>query len=146
MEAHDELALNRKAPPGPNVTAIERVWEVFEAKGLVAATEELVRISHEDVEIHSYMAHGAARPGEDKAGVLRGAEQVTAYYRKADEEGVSVKARAKSFEVDGDSVVVRGSVRVVRPDRSFAETKLLFIYHFRDGLIDEITWQPRAGE
>jgi len=122
------------------------VWELLEAKGTVAATEQLMRISHEDVEFHSYMAQGAARPGDGEVGVLRGAEQVMAYYRKADQEGVSVKARAKSFEVDGDSVVVRGSVRVVRPDRSFAETKLLFTYHFRDGLIDEITWQPRAGD
>ena len=58
----------------------------------------------------------------------------------------TVTARARSFEVEGDSVVVRGSARVVRPDGSFAETKLSWTYRFRDGLIDQISWQPRAGD
>lgn len=145
MDARDELALNRGAPPGPNMAAIEKVWELLEAEGFVPATDELLRLSHEDVELHSYLARGAALPG-DEVEVLHGVEQVRAFYRTAQQQGVSVKARARSFEVDGESVVVRGSVRVVRPDGSFAETKLLFTYHFRDGLIDEIRWQPRAGE
>ena len=29
---------------------------------------------------------------------------------------------------------------------AFAETKLRWTYRFRDGLIDEINWQPRAGD
>jgi hypothetical protein len=41
---------------------------------------------------------------------------------------------------------VRGSARIVRPDGSFAEAKLRWTYRFRDGLIDEINWQPRAGD
>jgi ketosteroid isomerase-like protein len=145
MDAHDELAVNRGAPPASSIASIERVWKLLESEGLGPAIEELMRLSHEDVELHSYVARGAALPG-DEAEVLRGVEQVRAYYRNAQQQGVSVKARARSFEADGDSVVVRGSVRVVRPDGSFAETKLLFSYHFRDGLIDEIGWQPRAGE
>ena len=48
--------------------------------------------------------------------------------------------------VVGDSVVVRGSMRLTRPDGSFAETKLSWTYHFRDGLVDEVGWEPRAGE
>ena len=69
-----------------------------------------------------------------------------AFIRRTTDEGVSIKASARSFDVEGDSVVVRGSARVVRPDGSFAETKLRWTYHFRDGLIDEISWQPRAGD
>jgi hypothetical protein len=146
MDSHDELALNPAAPPGPSLAAIQNVWSVLESSGLVAATEELMRLSHEEVELHSYVARGAARPGEDEVEPMHGAEEITAFVQRAVERGVSVRARARSFDLDGDSVVVRGSVRVVRPDGSFAETKLRWTYRFRDGLIDEITWQPRAGD
>ena len=69
-----------------------------------------------------------------------------AFVRKATGEGVTIKARARAFDVEGDTVAVRGSARVRRPDGSFAETKLRWTYRFRDGLIDEINWQPRAGD
>jgi ketosteroid isomerase-like protein len=145
MDSHDELAVNRSAPPGPNLAAIQKVWEIFEASGPMAATEELVRISHENVELHSYIARGVASPGEGEE-VIRGREEILAFFGRTTEEGVSIKARARSFEVEGDSVMVRGSARVVRPDGSFAETKLRWTYRFRDGLIEEISWQPRAGD
>lgn len=145
MESHDELAVGRAAPPGPNLAAVQKVWRLHESSGTLAATEELMRISHEDVEVRSYTAHAAASPGERDVEAMRGSEAVMAFYRKADEDGVSIRARAKSFDVEGDSVVVRGTVRVVRPDGSFAESKLRFSYHFRDGLIDEIAWRSGAG-
>ena len=146
MDSHDELAVNREAPPVPKLAAIQKVWEIFEESGPLAATEELMTISHENVELHSYIARGVARPGDDAAEVIRGRDEVIAFVRGTTDEGVSVKARARSFDVEGDNVVVRGSARVVRPDGSFAETKLRWTYHFRDGLIDEISWQPRAGD
>jgi ketosteroid isomerase-like protein len=146
MDSHDELAVNRAARPGPNLAAVQNVWRVQESSGTLAAIDELMRLSHEDVELRSYVAHAAASPGNRDVNVMRGSEEIMAFYRTADEEGVSARARAKSFEVEGDSVVVRGTVRVVRPDGSFAESKLRFIYHFRDGLIDEISWQSRAGD
>jgi ketosteroid isomerase-like protein len=146
MDSHDELALNRAVPPGPNLAAIQKVWELLDASGPLAAIEELMRISHENVELHSYLARGAARPGEAGEEVIRGREEVLAFFRRTTDEGISIRARARSFDVEGDTVVVRGSVRVVRADGSFAETKLSYSYHFRDGLIDEITWQPRAGD
>jgi ketosteroid isomerase-like protein len=146
MDSHDELATNREAPPGPNLAAIQRVWEIFEASGPLAATEQLMKISHEHVELNSYIARGVAPPGEAEADVIRGREEIMAFLRRTTGDGVSVKARARSFDVEGDSVLVRGSARVVRRDGSFAETKLRWTYHFRDGLIDEINWQPRAGD
>jgi ketosteroid isomerase-like protein len=146
MDSHDELAVNRSAPPAPNLAAIQKVWEALDAGGPLAAAEELMRISHEDVELHSYLARGAARPGERDDEAIRGREDVMAFLRRTTDEGVTVTARARSFEVEGDSVVVRGSARVVRPDGSFAETKLSWTYRFRDGLIDRISWRPRAGD
>jgi hypothetical protein len=146
IDSHDELAVNSAAPPGPNLASIQKVWEILEASGPLAAAEELMRISHENVEMHSYLARGAARPGEAKDEVIRGREAVVAFFRRSTDEGVSVRARAQSFELEGDSVVVRGSARVGRPDGSFAEAKLRWTYRFRDGLIDEISWQPRAGD
>ena len=145
MDSHDELAVNRPAPPVPNLAAIQKVWEIFEASGPMAATEEVMGLSHENVELHSYIARGVAPPGEAEE-VIRGREEILAFFGKTMDDGVSIKARARSFEVEGNSVIVRGSARVVRPDGSFAETKLRWTYRFRDGLIDEISWQPRAGD
>ncbi len=144
--SHDELAVDRQASPERNLVAIQKVWEIFEASGPVAATEELMKISHENVEIRSYVARGVAKPGEDEPELVRGREEVVAFVRKATGEGVSIKARARAFELEGDTVVVRGSARVRRPDGSFAEAKLRWTYRFRDGLVDEINWQPRAGD
>jgi hypothetical protein len=145
MDSHDELAVNRPAAAGPNLAAIQKVWEIFEASGPMAATEEVMRLSHENVELHSYIARGVAPPGEGEE-VIRGREEILAFFGKTMDEGVSIKARARSFEVEGNSVIVRGSARVVRPDGSFAETKLRWTYRFHDGLIEEISWQPRAGD
>jgi hypothetical protein len=145
-DSHDELAVNRASPPGPRLAAIQKVWELLETGGPLAAAEALMLISHEDVELHSYVARRAAPPGVVAAEVMHGREEVMAFLRKATDDGVSIKASAKSFELEGDSVVARGSVRVVRPDGSFAETKLSWRYRFREGLIDEISWQPRAGD
>jgi ketosteroid isomerase-like protein len=146
MDSHDELAVNRPASPTTNLAAIQKAWELFEASGPLAATEALMSISHENVELRSYVARGVARPGEDEAEVIQGREEIVAFFRKTTDEGVSVRARATGFDVEGDSVRVSGSARVVRPDGSFAEAKLRWTYRFRDGLIDEISWQPRAGD
>jgi len=145
MNSHDELAVNRPASPQRNLAAIQKVWEIFEASGPLAAAEELTKISHENVEMRSYVARGVAQPGEE-ADVVRGREEVMAFLRRTTDEGVSIKARARSFDLDGDTVAVRGSARVIRPDGSFAEAKLRWTYHFRDGLVDEINWEPRAGD
>ena len=147
MDTHDDLAVNRAAPPEPNLAAIQKVWEIFEASGALAASEELMAISHENVEMRSYIARGVARPGDgEEAEVIRGREEVIAFMRRTTEAGVSIKVRIRSFDVEGDSVLVSASARVVRPDGSFAETKLRWTYRFRGGLVEEINWQPRAGD
>ena len=144
--SRDELSVKRPASPESNLAVIRKVWEIFEASGPLAATEELMKISHENVEMRSYVARGVAQPGEDEPEQVRGREEVMAFVRQATGQGVSIKARARAFDVEGDTVAVRGSARVRRPDGSFAEAKLRWTYRFRDGLIDEINWQPRAGD
>ena len=144
--SHDELAVDRQASPERNLVAIQKVWEIFEASGPLVATEELMKISHENVEIRSYVARGVAQPGVGEPELVRGRDEVMAFVRKATGEGVSIKARARAFDLEGDTVAVRGSARVRRPDGSFAEAKLSWTYRFRDGLVDEINWQPRAGD
>ena len=144
--SRDELALDQQASPERNLVAIQKVWEIFEASGPLVATEELMKISHENVEMRSYVARGLAQPGDDEPDLVRGRDEVVAFVRQAADQGVSIKARARAFDVEGDTVAVRGSARVRRPDGSFAEAKLRWTYHFRDGLVDEVNWEPRAGD
>jgi ketosteroid isomerase-like protein len=146
MDSRNELAVNRAASPEANLAAIQKVWELFEASGELAATEALMSISHENVELRSYIARAVARPGEREGEAIHGREEILAFLRTTTDDGVSIKASARSFDLEGDSVRVSGSARVVRRDGSFAEAKLRWTYRFRDGLIDEISWQPRAGD
>jgi hypothetical protein len=56
-----------------------------------------------------------------------------------------VQSRARSFDLDGDAVVVSGSARVSRGDGSFAETNVRWTIRCRDGLVYSVTSAPRAG-
>ena len=130
---------------GSEVVAIRRVYELVNTCGVLAATEELMSFCHPDVEMHSYTARGVARPGEEPIDVLRGHTEILSFFRKAQADGLSVEARVRSFDVEQDGVVVNGSARVGRGDGSFAETKLRWVYRFRDGLVYSINAEPRAG-
>jgi hypothetical protein len=68
-----------------------------------------------------------------------------AFFRTRVESGFGFRLRARGFDVDADTVLVRGTIRVARPDGSFAESSVRWKFHFRDGLVDEISWEPRAG-
>jgi ketosteroid isomerase-like protein len=144
-DSHDELALDPDAVPGSELAAIRRVWEILAADGFLGAIEELVRISHPDIEFHSYSARGVARPGEEPVEVLRGRDEILSFFREATSEGLAVRSTARSFDLEGDAVVVTGSARVTRPDGSFAETKLRWLFHFREGLLYAVRWELRAG-
>ena len=39
-----------------------------------------------------------------------------------------------------------GSARVQRSEGGFAETQVRWTWRFRDGLISEADWEPRAGD
>ena len=93
-----------------------------------------------------YAGAGPASAGGGQHELLRGPEEIRDFFRRRSRAASSRSRAPRRFEVVGDSVVVRGSIRLTRPDGSFAETKITWNYHFRDGLIDEIGWEPRAGE
>jgi ketosteroid isomerase-like protein len=146
MDAHDDLTVAGGTTSTPDLAAIQRVYDRIAAEGAFAGIEELLTVCHEDVEMRSYAGSGPVSAGGGQQELLRGAEEIREFFRTSIESGFKPQPRAKTFQVAGDSVVVRGSIRLTRPDGSFAETKLSWNYHFRDGLVDEINWEPRAGE
>jgi ketosteroid isomerase-like protein len=78
--------------------------------------------------------------------VLRGPDEVRAFYRGQLEAGMAFTVRPSTFEERGDDVVlVNGSLRVVRPSGGFAESQLSWTYRFRDGRLQEVRGGPRRA-
>ncbi len=123
-----------KADPGANLRAVKEAFRVFTDEGAAAGVEALLLICHEDCRFSPPSAEGR---------VLEAHEEVRAYFSEALAAGTSVSVRPRIFDEDGDEVVVSGSMRVMRPDGSFAERQVRWIYRFRDGLIEEAGWGPR---
>lgn len=146
MEAHDDLPVTTSAASTPDLAGIRRVYELGAAEDALAGIEELLTFCHEDVEFRPYAGAGPSTFGAGRHELLQGREAVRDFFQTSLQSGYRPQPRARSFEVTGDSVIVRGSIRLTRPDGSFAETKLSWTYHFRDGLVDEVAWEPRAGE
>ena len=145
MEAHDDLTVAGGPTSTPDLAAIQRLYDRLADEGAMAGVEELLTFAHEDIEMRPYTATGPGSAGGGTQEVLRGPEEIREFFRTSIESGFKPQLRAKAFEVAGESVVVRGSIRLTRPDGSFAETKLSWTFHFRDGLVDDISWEPRAG-
>jgi hypothetical protein len=66
-----------------------------------------------------------------------------AFSREQATTGLTLLPRTLSFRERGDEVVVRGSLRVVRPTAGSAESQVTWTYRFRDGLLREAGWGPR---
>ena len=145
MDAHDDRTVASDTTSTPDLAAIQRVYDRVAAEGAFAGIEELLTLCHDDVEMRPYAGAGPASAGGGEQALLHGPEQIREFFRTSIESGFKPQPRAKAFQVIGDSVVVRGSIRLTRPDGSFAETKLSWTYHFHDGLVDEVSWEPRAG-
>src|SRR5918997_4023665 len=90
----------------PNVRVVKSVFEVLEESGMEAAIEHLLSHSHDDVEFAPYVGGGL---------VLRGPDEVRAFYRDQTASGTVLTARPSTIEECGDEVVVNGSLRVLRP-------------------------------
>jgi ketosteroid isomerase-like protein len=146
MDARDDVTMASTPTSTPDLAAIRRVYDLIDAQGVFAGIEELLTLCHDDVEMRPYAGSGPSSAGGGTQELLRGAEAIREFFRTSIESGFKPQPRAKALEVVGDSVVARGSIRLTRPDGSFAETKLRWTYHFRDGLVDEINWEPRAGD
>jgi ketosteroid isomerase-like protein len=118
----------------PNVRVVKETFDVLSEGGLEAAIEHLLGHSHDDVEFAPYVGDGV---------VLRGADEVRAFYRGQAESGTVMTARPSSIDECGDEVFVNGSLRVVRPTGGFAESQISWTYRFRDGRLEEVRGGPR---
>ncbi len=146
MEGRDDLPVTTDTAATPDLAGIRRVYERIAAEGTLAGIEELLAFCHEDVEFRPYAGAGPSSFGAGRHELLHGREAIRDFFQTSLQSGYRPQPRARSFDVTADSVIVRGSIRLTRPDGSFAETKLSWTYHFRDGLVDEVGWEPRAGE
>jgi ketosteroid isomerase-like protein len=121
----------------PNLRVVKGAFEVLGQAGLEAAIDHLLHHAHDDVEFWPYVADG---------NVLRGPEEVRAFFRGQLEAGIAFTARPSTFEECGDDeVVVNGSLRVVRSSGGFAESQLSWTYRFRDGRLQEVRGGPRRA-
>jgi ketosteroid isomerase-like protein len=120
----------------PNVRIVKGAFEALDESGLEAAIEHLLNHAYADVEFHPYV--GAGR-------VLRGPDEVRAFYRGQIEAGTVYTARPSSIEECGDEVVVNGSLRVLRSTGGFAESQITWTYRFRDGRLQGVRGGPRQA-
>ena len=118
-----------------NLLAIKEAFRAFTEDGVDAGVEALLSCAHEDC---------VFRPFSAGAPELHGHAKVRAHFRRAAQAGGTIEVRPQRFEENGDEVVVSGSIRVLRPGGGFAESQIRWIYTFRDGLVQEAHWGPRA--
>jgi ketosteroid isomerase-like protein len=130
IDPHDDPADSH------NVRIVKQVYDTLQEEGVEAGIERMLSEAHTDFEFRPYLA-------ADR--VLRGAEEVRAFFREQLATGTTLTLRPSSFEGAGDEVVVQGSVRVVRPAGGFSESQITWTYCFRDGRLAEAHWSPRQG-
>jgi hypothetical protein len=119
-----------------NMDVVKDAFDVLADEGLEAAVDHLLRHAHPDVEFRPYSADGR---------VLRGIDEIRAFYREQLAAGTSLVPHPTSFEEYGDEIVVKGSLRVVRPEGGFSESQISWTYRFEDGLLREAGWGPRQA-
>jgi ketosteroid isomerase-like protein len=146
MDARDKLPVAAGPTAGPDLDAVERVFETIARAGVNAGVDELLSSSHEDIEMRAYALQAVGGAGDGNRDALRGRDEIRSFFRQCTDEGFSLVLRTRGFDVDADAVLVRGSIRVARPDGSFAETNVTWRFQFEDGLIRQIGWKQRAGE
>jgi hypothetical protein len=145
MDSQEEIGAPGMTGAKPDLAAVERVYELIASDGVMAGIDHLLTFCHDNVELRAYAAHASAIGGAAAPELLRGPAEVRDFFRGRIESGFVLRIRTRGFDVDSDTVRARGSIRVARPDGSFAETSVQWKFHFRDGLVDEVAWEPRAG-
>jgi ketosteroid isomerase-like protein len=135
MDSHPSAGPRNGHQDSANLEGIKDAFRVSSDEGFVAGLEVLLAMAHDDCEFRPYTADC----------VLRGHDEIRSFYRTAAETGTEMKLRAARFEEDGDSVVVDGTVRVLRPSGGFSESQICWTYRFRDGRLAEAGWGPRRG-
>ena len=144
MDGRDKITLRGETSAKTDQAAVERVFERIASAGLLEGIEELLRICHDDVELSAY-AQTATTSGDSGPELLTGKDAVRGFFRDSVERGFILQVRPRRFSVEGERVTVGGSIRVTRPDGSFAETGVRWNFQFRDGLVEAVAWEPAAG-
>ena len=119
-----------------NLRTVKAAFDASTNQGFMAGLEFLLAHAREDCEFRPYIASGDA---------IRGHDAIRAFYRAAVKGGTEMRLRATSFDEDGDSVVVYGSMRVGRPGGGFSESQISWTYRFEDGLLASVAWSPRRA-
>jgi hypothetical protein len=120
----------------PNLRAVKEILRAFREEGLMEGAEKFALHAHEGTEFRLYAAEGR---------VLRGPEEVRAFFESRAEEGTELSVRPASFEERGDIVTVNGTVRLGRPGGGLVESQISWTFRFSDGRLDEVHWSPREG-
>jgi ketosteroid isomerase-like protein len=120
----------------PRLQLIKNAFRLFEEEGMEAGVEGLLSICHPHCEFRPYSATGQ---------VLHSPEETRAFFLENGGLSGSLRVRSQRFEEEGDQVIVSGSVRVHHESGGFSETQVRWIYRFRDGLVEEASWEPRYG-
>jgi ketosteroid isomerase-like protein len=135
MDSHPSSDLENGHTGSAALESIKAAFRVTVDEGFVAGLEALLAIAHEDCQFRPYAA--------DR--VLHGHDEIRGFYRAAADSGTDMKLRAARFREEGDSVVVDGTMRVVRPAGGFSESQISWTYRFRDGRLAEAGWGPRRS-
>jgi ketosteroid isomerase-like protein len=127
---------HRDPADSDNVRIVKEIYDAVDDRGVEAGIDRLLSHAHPDFEFSPYL--GAGR-------VLRGAEEIRGFFHEQLAAGTALTLRPASFEESGDEVVVKGSLRVVRPAGGFSESQISWTYRFREGRLEEVHWGPRQG-
>ena len=95
----------------------------------------MLAICEENAEFRFYATEGR---------VLRGADELRAFYREELASGTSVRAAPYHYGEEGDMVTVFGWVRVLREGGSLADAQVRWTYKFREGKITAVEYGPLA--
>jgi ketosteroid isomerase-like protein len=123
-------------PDSPKLQTIKEAFRASADEGFEAGLEALLSHAREDCEFRPYIA-------SDR--VLRGLEEIRAYYHEAIAAGTTMRLKPMTFHELGDEVVVDGTIRVERPGGGFSESQIRWTYTFRDGLLASAGWGPRGA-
>jgi ketosteroid isomerase-like protein len=119
-----------------NLARVKKAWQALERDGHAQGMEALFAHCHPDCEF---------RPAASGGKVLHGVEEARAFFRSQRDVGAEIKVSSYSFRARGDSVEVRGWIRLMRPREGMADSQGRWVYRFRDGQVVEADYSPAAS-
>jgi ketosteroid isomerase-like protein len=111
---------------------VREIWRVYEREGEEAGLEALLECCHPDAVFELYTAGDV---------VLKGADEMRDFLRRRAEEGAIIEARVHRIAEEGDTVIVRGGIRVRRPGR-LADAQVCWRYTFDGDRIASTRYRP----